>query len=183
MCDLHVRRNYFAMRHGHFHPGVSFFVLFKGGSVVPAVSRPSLPTCLLHPSSGHPSGPFSLRLLSAYQGCCVSHFFFSLAFECLPPEPGSETSVPASRTSNGPWFTETSAIWLLFLLSAVTTSQTRHASAVNSAAATNAPAFPHLSYLKHMLTKVMSWKRWGLLYRKNGTNSGHDLYSGARRFQ
>lgn len=58
-------------------PKREFFVLFKHCSVVPAVTRPSLPTCLLHPSSRHPSGPFLLRLLSAYGGCCFSRLLFS----------------------------------------------------------------------------------------------------------
>lgn len=59
---------------------------------------------------------------------------YFLAFEFLPPGPGHPNFATCLRTSNDPWFTETSPIWLLFLLSAVTKSQTRHASGVNSAA-------------------------------------------------
>lgn len=113
-CDLHIRLNYFARRHGRFQPSaISLCFLNTAQSCLRFPDL--LPTCLPQPSSRHPSGSFSLRLLSADRGCCASRLLFFLAFEFLPPEPRLQNFGTCLRTSNTPRLAETAPIWLLFL--------------------------------------------------------------------
>lgn len=149
MCDLHIRRNYFATRHGCFHPSESSLYLFNAAQSCLRLADLLYPPAFFIRPPGIPAAHFRFASCQLIEDAVflASHL---LAFEFLPPEPGPETSVPACKPRTTPWFTETSPTWFLFLLSAVTKSQTRHASGVSSAP-------------KHMLTKVMSWKRWGLL--------------------
>lgn len=133
MCGLHIRQNYFATRHSRFHPSDSSLYFLNTAQSCLRLADLLYPPAFFVRPPGIPAAHFrfaSCQLMEAavFPRLLFSHFWIPATWTwtwnfgaCL-------------RTSNDPWFTETSPIWLLFLLSAVTKSQTRQASGVNSAA-------------------------------------------------